>query len=270
MFARFGACVLGRRTYDLAERWHGTHPLNGVPVFILTSHPDPDPPSGESKMTFITDGSGARSSKPRLLPEARTSSCWAGAGPTGVGGGPRRRTLHPRRADLDRGWRSSVRQVRRACDRARAEGDVRGAEGCSSAVPRASAESLSTAHFDVHQDAEMIAWPYAGHRWIHDKFGPRVVTRAIDLASLVFALPSIRSLNPKLSRKRHVSLDFRRQRRSSVRRSDRLFAVRDERACITWRIVRSVTTQRTISSNTHRPSGARREHKNSRVRCHRQ
>jgi dihydrofolate reductase len=56
MFARFGACVSGRRTYDLAEKWHGTHPLNGVPVFILTSHPDPDPPSGESKMTFVTDG----------------------------------------------------------------------------------------------------------------------------------------------------------------------------------------------------------------------
>src|ERR1700754_4873442 len=35
MFARYGAFVAGRRTYDLAEGWHGSHPAK-VPVFILT------------------------------------------------------------------------------------------------------------------------------------------------------------------------------------------------------------------------------------------
>jgi dihydrofolate reductase len=56
MFARFGAFVSGRRTYDLAEGWHGRHPCNGVPVFILTHAPDPDPPKGESKLVFVTEG----------------------------------------------------------------------------------------------------------------------------------------------------------------------------------------------------------------------
>jgi dihydrofolate reductase len=56
MFARFGAFVSGRRTYDLAKGWNGTHPCNGVPVFILTHHPDPNPPQGESDLVFVTDG----------------------------------------------------------------------------------------------------------------------------------------------------------------------------------------------------------------------
>lgn len=56
LFDRVGAYVSGKRTYDLAEGWGGRHPLNGVPVFILTHHPDPDPPQGESKLSFVTDG----------------------------------------------------------------------------------------------------------------------------------------------------------------------------------------------------------------------
>lgn len=56
MFARFGAFVSGRRTYNLAGGWNGRHPCNGVPVFILTHVPDPDPPKGESAMVFVTDG----------------------------------------------------------------------------------------------------------------------------------------------------------------------------------------------------------------------
>ena len=56
LFTRIGAYVSGKRTYDLAEGWGGRHPLNGVPVFVLTHHPDPNPPQGESKLTFVTDG----------------------------------------------------------------------------------------------------------------------------------------------------------------------------------------------------------------------
>jgi dihydrofolate reductase len=55
MLTRFGAYVSGRRTYNLAHGWNGRHP-SGVPVFILTHHPDPNPPQGESKLTFVTDG----------------------------------------------------------------------------------------------------------------------------------------------------------------------------------------------------------------------
>ena len=56
LFERIGAYVSGKRTYDLANGWGGRHPLNGVPVFILTHYPDPNPPHGELKLTFVTDG----------------------------------------------------------------------------------------------------------------------------------------------------------------------------------------------------------------------
>jgi dihydrofolate reductase len=48
-----GAVVTGRRTFDLAGGWGGTHPI-GVPVFILTHNP----PDGfdEAEFTFVTDG----------------------------------------------------------------------------------------------------------------------------------------------------------------------------------------------------------------------
>ncbi|WP_332680926.1 dihydrofolate reductase family protein [Bosea sp. (in: a-proteobacteria)] len=58
MYARSGAYIFGRRTYDITNGWGGSHPLKGVPLFILT-HIPPAPetvPKGDSKITFITDG----------------------------------------------------------------------------------------------------------------------------------------------------------------------------------------------------------------------
>ena len=54
-FARFGAYVSGKRTYLLANKWGGQHPA-GVPTFILTHEPDPDPPGDGSSLIFVTDG----------------------------------------------------------------------------------------------------------------------------------------------------------------------------------------------------------------------
>jgi dihydrofolate reductase len=47
------ALVIGRRTFDLAGGWGGTHPV-GVPVWIPTH----DPPDGwdDAPFTFVTDG----------------------------------------------------------------------------------------------------------------------------------------------------------------------------------------------------------------------
>jgi dihydrofolate reductase len=56
MFAESGAFIFGRRTYEITNGWDGAHPVNGVPVFILTHEPPPDPPAGPSHLTFITDG----------------------------------------------------------------------------------------------------------------------------------------------------------------------------------------------------------------------
>jgi dihydrofolate reductase len=56
MFAETGACIFGRRTYEIANGWDGRHPVNGVPVFVLTHDPPADFPAGPSNLTFVTDG----------------------------------------------------------------------------------------------------------------------------------------------------------------------------------------------------------------------
>jgi len=48
-----GAVISGRRTFELANRWHGDH-HDGVPIHVLTHHADPaDVPPGSAK--FYTD-----------------------------------------------------------------------------------------------------------------------------------------------------------------------------------------------------------------------
>ncbi|HEY2803577.1 MAG TPA: dihydrofolate reductase family protein [Actinomycetota bacterium] len=59
VFAESGAFIFGRRTYEIADGWGGRHPVNGVPVFVLTHEPPPDPPRGPSNLTFVTDGIGS-------------------------------------------------------------------------------------------------------------------------------------------------------------------------------------------------------------------
>lgn len=50
-----GAIVTGRRMFDIAHGWGGTHPLN-VPVFVV-SHSIPEGwPRDDAPFTFVTDG----------------------------------------------------------------------------------------------------------------------------------------------------------------------------------------------------------------------
>lgn len=58
MFAESGAFIFGRRTYEIADGWGGRHPVDGVPVFVLTHKPPPPEtvPKGPSNLTFVTDG----------------------------------------------------------------------------------------------------------------------------------------------------------------------------------------------------------------------
>jgi dihydrofolate reductase len=77
MFAASGAVVSGRRTYDIAGGWGGTFPVNALPVFVVTHVPPANPPLGESRMTFVTDG------VERAIHEAREA---AGDGVVGVSG----------------------------------------------------------------------------------------------------------------------------------------------------------------------------------------
>lgn len=49
-----GAVLAGRRTYDLARGWGGSH--HGAPVFVITHRAPATAPVGESSFTFVTDG----------------------------------------------------------------------------------------------------------------------------------------------------------------------------------------------------------------------
>lgn len=50
-----GAVVTGRRMFDLAQGWGGSHPLN-VPLFVV-SHSIPEGwPRDDAPFTFVTDG----------------------------------------------------------------------------------------------------------------------------------------------------------------------------------------------------------------------
>jgi dihydrofolate reductase len=58
MYEESGAFIFGRRTYDITNGWGGAHPVNGLPVFILTHTPPPadSVPKGPSNLKFVTDG----------------------------------------------------------------------------------------------------------------------------------------------------------------------------------------------------------------------
>lgn len=47
-----GALISGRRTYELADRWGGDH-HDGVPIHVLTHHPDDDPPGSARYFTDV-------------------------------------------------------------------------------------------------------------------------------------------------------------------------------------------------------------------------
>jgi dihydrofolate reductase len=56
MVERTGAMLIGRNLYDIVNGWDGSHPIKGVPVFVLT-HQAPDTiPQGTSPITIVTDG----------------------------------------------------------------------------------------------------------------------------------------------------------------------------------------------------------------------
>jgi dihydrofolate reductase len=50
-----GALVTGRRTFEIANGWHGRHPLD-VPVFVVTHNAQQKWVEPSSPFTFVTDG----------------------------------------------------------------------------------------------------------------------------------------------------------------------------------------------------------------------
>ncbi|HUO19358.1 MAG TPA: dihydrofolate reductase family protein [Steroidobacteraceae bacterium] len=77
MFARAGAMLTGRRTYEIAHGWNGTHPVNAIPVVVLTHVPPAHPPQGRSRLVFVSEGIEAAVARAREL---------AGDRDVGIGG----------------------------------------------------------------------------------------------------------------------------------------------------------------------------------------
>jgi dihydrofolate reductase len=55
MVTDLGALVVGRRLYEVAGGWSGSHPA-GVPVFVVTHAAPESAPSGSTPLRFVTDG----------------------------------------------------------------------------------------------------------------------------------------------------------------------------------------------------------------------
>jgi dihydrofolate reductase len=56
MVERAGAMLTGRRTYDITHGWGGSHPIKGLPIFIVSHSVPRDIPRGDSEITFVTEG----------------------------------------------------------------------------------------------------------------------------------------------------------------------------------------------------------------------
>jgi dihydrofolate reductase len=55
--ATIGAMLTGRRFYELMDGWGGNHPVQGVPLFVVTHRAPPAVvPEGPTAITFVTDG----------------------------------------------------------------------------------------------------------------------------------------------------------------------------------------------------------------------
>ena len=66
-----GALVAGRRTFDLAEGWNGTHPM-GVPVFVVTHEVPEGWPREGSEIHFVTDGAEAALERAKAVAGEKT------------------------------------------------------------------------------------------------------------------------------------------------------------------------------------------------------
>jgi dihydrofolate reductase len=54
-WGRVGACVIGRRLFDITNGWNG-RPAVGDAVFVVTHKPPADWPFPDAPFTFVTDG----------------------------------------------------------------------------------------------------------------------------------------------------------------------------------------------------------------------
>ncbi|GAB2551335.1 dihydrofolate reductase family protein [Gracilibacillus alcaliphilus] len=51
-----GAMVVGRNTFDIVNGWNGSHPIQGVPIFVVTHQAPAHYLEEQTSFTFVTDG----------------------------------------------------------------------------------------------------------------------------------------------------------------------------------------------------------------------
>jgi len=81
IFETTGAFICGRRTYDFTHGFNGTHPINGVPVFVLTHQPPETIPKGKSSFIFITDGIENAVKQAKIVADKKNVLIGGGASP---------------------------------------------------------------------------------------------------------------------------------------------------------------------------------------------
>lgn len=54
--SKTGAMIVGRRTFDIVNGWEGSHPIQGIPLFVVTHQAPEAYLEGHTMFRFVTDG----------------------------------------------------------------------------------------------------------------------------------------------------------------------------------------------------------------------
>lgn len=78
LFREAGAVVVGRRTFDVSEGWHG-RPPGALPCFVVTHRPPEAGAGPGSLFTFVTDGIDSALAQARMAAGDRAVAIGGGA-----------------------------------------------------------------------------------------------------------------------------------------------------------------------------------------------
>ena len=79
LFTNTGTMISGWQMYDLVNGWGGSHPINGVPVFVLTNNVPKKVPQGTTPFTFVTDGIESALKQAKAVSEGKNVYVMGGA-----------------------------------------------------------------------------------------------------------------------------------------------------------------------------------------------
>lgn len=69
--------LTGCRTYEIANEWGGSPPVNSIPAVVQIYKPPANPPHGKSQPVFVTDGiESATCTQGRLMRRPCSMACF--------------------------------------------------------------------------------------------------------------------------------------------------------------------------------------------------